>query len=63
MYSPKSDFSKKSKTVKAKSYKTTSKKIKVPSKGTYYVKVRVYKTVDGKTYYGAWSKSKKIKVK
>ena len=63
MYSPKSDFSKNCKTKKVSSYKTTSKKIKVSSKGKYYVKVRVYKKVDGKTYYGSWSKSKKIKVK
>lgn len=33
------------------------------SKKTYYVKVRAYKVVDGKTYYGAYSNAKKIKIK
>ncbi len=34
------------------------------SKGkTYYVRVRPYKKVSGKTYYAAWSSSKKVKVK
>jgi hypothetical protein len=32
-------------------------------KGTYYVKVRAYKTIDGKKYYGAWSAVKKVKIK
>ena len=63
MYSKSSKFSKGNKTVKAKGYKSTSKKVKVPSKGTYYVTVRVYKNKEGKTYYGNWSKVKKVKVK
>ena len=29
----------------------------------YTVKVRAYKTVNGKKYYGKWSKAKKVKVK
>lgn len=29
---------------------------------TYYVRVRSYKTVSGKTYYSAWSASRKVKV-
>lgn len=29
----------------------------------YFVKVRAYKTVDGKKYYGSWSKVKSIKAK
>ncbi|MCM1114153.1 MAG: fibronectin type III domain-containing protein [Clostridium sp.] len=33
------------------------------SKKKYYVRVRAYKTVDGKKIYGAWSKTKSIKVK
>lgn len=34
------------------------------SKGkTYYVRVRAYKTIDGKKQYGAWSTLKKIKCK
>ena len=62
MYSKKSSF-KDSKIRKAKGYKNTSEKIKVPSKGTYYVKVRVYKTIGKTTYYGNWSSAKKVKVK
>lgn len=33
------------------------------SKRNYYVKVRAYKTIDGKQYYGAYSPVKRIKVK
>lgn len=29
----------------------------------YYVKVRSFKTISGKTYFGAWSKTKSVKVK
>ena len=29
---------------------------------TYYVRVRSYKTVSEKTYYSAWSASRKVKV-
>ena len=44
--------------------KTTSKTIKkLKAKKYYYVKVRAYKSVGGKKYYGAWSKTKKVKVK
>ena len=39
------------------SYKTTTKTIKkLNSKKTYYVRVRTYKTVNGKKYYSSWSK-------
>ena len=31
--------------------------------GTYYVKVRVFKNVDGTAFYSSWSKKKKVKVK
>ncbi len=41
--------------------KKTVKKLK--SGKTYQVKVRAYKAVDGKTYYGTYSAVKKIKVK
>ena len=33
------------------------------SKKTYYVKVRAYKTVSGKKYYGAYLSIKSVKVK
>lgn len=33
------------------------------SKAKYYVKVRSYKVVSGKTYYGNWSKVKAVKIK
>lgn len=52
----------KAKTVK--SYKTTSLTLKsLKAKKTYYVRVRTYKTVNGKKYYSGWSsyKSKKTK--
>ena len=53
------------KTVTVKGYKTTSKTIKnLKAKKTYYVRVRTYKTVDGKKVYSDWSKkslSKKTK--
>ena len=48
-----------------KTYKTskTSYTIKKLKKGTkVYVRVRTYKIIDGKTYYGKWSKVKAIKI-
>ncbi len=42
---------------------TTSKKVTGLKKGkTYYVKVRAYKTVNGKKIYGLYSKVKKVKL-
>ncbi len=54
---------KKAKTVKVKksSKKTTVKKLKKGKK--YYVRVRTYKTVNGKKIYSNWSKVKNVKVK
>ena len=44
--------------------RTVSTVIKSLAKGkTYYVRVRAYKTVNGKKYYSAWSKVKSAKVK
>ena len=61
-YSTSKKFTKKTtKTVKVKSSKSTVKKLK--SKKKYYVKVRAYKTKNGKTVYSAWSKIKTVKTK
>ena len=46
---------------KAKTTSTTLKKLK--SGKTYYVRIRSYKKVSGKTYYSAWSKALSKKVK
>lgn len=43
--------------------KTTKTVKKLKSKKKYYVKIRAYKTISGKKYYGAWSKTKSLKVK
>ena len=43
---------------------TTSKTIsKLKSKKKYYVRIRAYKKSAGKKIYGAWSKTKTVKVK
>lgn len=52
------------KKVKIKSNKITRKTIKkLKSKKQYYVQVRTYTDLDGKTYYSKWSKTMKVKVK
>lgn len=52
----------KSRTVK--SYKTTSTTLKnLKAKKTYYVRVRTYKTINGKKYYSGWSSYKLKKTK
>ena len=52
------------KTVKVKGINTASKKVtKLKAKTKYYVQVRTYKTVSGKTYYSAWSAKKSVKTK
>ena len=58
---------------KAKKYKTTTKKAKntatslkvskLKSKKTYYVRIRAYKTINGKKQYSAWSAKKTVKTK
>ncbi|MDD6154245.1 MAG: FMN-binding protein [Eubacteriales bacterium] len=52
---------KKWKTVKSSKTKVTVKKLKSGKK--YNFRVRAYKKVGGKTYYGSWSKTKTVKVK
>ena len=64
VYATNSKFSKGKKTVKVTSAKTAKKVIKkLSSKKTYYVKVRAFKKVSGKTYYGAYTSAKKVKIK
>lgn len=43
--------------------KTTAKKTGLTSGRTYYFKVRAYKTVGGKKYYGSFCSSKAVKIK
>ena len=57
-------FKKGKKTYTVKKAKTTKKTIKkLKSRKKYFVRVRAYKTVGGKKYYGIWSKVKSVKVK
>lgn len=60
-YSTSKKFGKKvTKTIKVKKAAKTLGKLK---KKIYYVKVRAYKVVDGKTYISDWSSVKKIKIR
>ena len=62
-YSTKSSMAS-AKSVKVKGYSSTSKSITgLKAKKKYYVQVRTYKTVGGKTYYSAWSAKKAITTK
>ncbi len=62
-YSTSKSFSA-AKTEYIKSYKTTSLKVSgLKSNKTYYVRVKTYKTVNGKKYFSDWSKTKKVKIK
>ena len=55
---------KKTKKALVKGAKKVSRKVKkLKSKKQYTVKVRAYKTVNGKKYWGKWSTAKKVKVK
>ncbi len=63
-YSSDKKFKKNNKSVtvtKQKTTKATVKKLK--SKKRYYVRVRTYKTVNGKKIYSSWSKVKSVKTK
>jgi len=62
-YSLKSSM-KSAKTIKVKGYKASSKKIsKLKSRKKYYVQIRTYMKVGGKTYYSGWSKKRSVKTK
>ncbi len=55
---------KKTKIVSVKKATTTKRTIKkLKSKKKYYIRIRSYKVLNGKTYYSSWSKSKAVKTK
>ena len=57
-------FKKNKKTVTVKKNKTTSASVaSLKAKKKYFVRVRTYKTVNGKKVYSAWSKVKTVKTK
>ncbi len=61
-YAKKKNF----KNAKKKTVRTTATATKATvklAKGTYYIKVRAFAKLDGKTCYGDWSNAKKIKIK
>lgn len=60
-YSTNKKFKKAVKLVKTKSTRKTIKKLKRRKK--YYVQIRAYKKVQGKTVYGKWSAKKSAKIK
>ena len=63
-YSTDSKFNSGSKKVKIKKNKTTSTTVKkLKGKKKYYVRIRTYKSVNGKKIYSKWSSSKKITTK
>ena len=60
----KSKKMKRAKTIKLARAAAKSKTIKnLAKKKRYYVQVRSYKTLNGKTYYSAWSSKKSVKTK
>ena len=57
-------FKKNKKTATVKKQKTTKVTVKkLKAKKKYYVRIRTYKTVNGKKVYSAWSKVKSVKTK
>ena len=63
-YATNSKFTKNKKTVTVKGNKNTSKTVTgLKAKKKYYVRVRTYKTVNGKKYYSSWSKYKTVTTK
>ncbi|MCC8067182.1 MAG: Ig-like domain-containing protein [Clostridiales bacterium] len=62
-YSTSKTFAKGNKAIKVSGAKKTSKILTGLKKGkTYYVRIRTYKKVNGKTYYSAWSSKMKVKI-
>jgi hypothetical protein len=63
-YSTSSKFSSGNKTVTISKNSTVSRNItKLSAKKKYYVRIRTYKKVDGKTYYSSWSSAKSVTTK
>ena len=63
-YSTNKNFKSGNKKVIIKKNKTTSTTVKKLKKNKkYYVRIRTYKTVNGKKFYSSWSKSKNVKTK
>lgn len=63
-FSPKKNFkSGTRRSYYSKRIKKIVTKSKITRKKTYYVRIRAYVNVGSKTYYGAWSKVKKVKIK
>ena len=63
-YALNSKFTKSKKTVKITKAATVSKKVtRLKAKKKYYVRVREYTVVNGKTYCSTWSKSKTVTTK
>ena len=62
-YAKNSSFSNAKKKTVSKNKTTTKTLTKLTSKKKYYVRIRTYKTVNGKKYYSSWSKAKSCKVK
>ena len=63
MWSTYKDFSKNYKTKSVKSKYLSKTVTAAQSKKTYYVRVRAYKTINGKKVYSQWSNTKKVKTK
>jgi surface protein len=63
-YATDSKFTKNKTTILVKGTKKSSETITgLSGKTKYYFRIRTYKTVDGKKYYSAWSKQKKVTTK
>ena len=63
-YATNSKFTTGMKKVNITSYKTVTRKVtKLKAGKKYYVRVRTYRTVGGKTYYSKWSKAKTVTTK
>ena len=63
MWSTYKNFSKNYKTKSVKSKYLSKTVTTAQSKKTYYVRVRAYKTINGKKVYSQWSSTKKVKTK